>query len=321
MKHYYTIFFMLLSFQIIQAQDCLISSNDNNLTQAEVEACLSPCTMNCTLEITANVSLSETIDLSAFPGLTFTISGSGNLTLNNGSDLILSATSTLVVTSTNPNPLKTNEPATEPVIIIGGTSYTDDDFNSIVSAGGADANGVLPIELIAFTGRQNHNQILIEWSTATEINNDYMIVEHSSDGRNFLEIGRLAGAGTSAILNQYAFQHNQPAIGINYYRLQQVDYDGKSTYHTIISVAFKKDTLPVTIFPNPAGEQLQVQLNTPLEGEVHLQVLDMMGRILQEKESTFYNNELIDLKKLESGIYFLKIHTKDLDKVIRFKKK
>lgn len=321
MKHYYTIFFMLLSFQIIQAQDCLINSNDNNLTQAEVEACLSPCTMNCTLEITASVSLSETIDLSAFPGLTFIISGSGSLTLNNGSDLILSATSTLVVTSTNPNPLKTNEPATEPVIIIGVTTYTDSDFNSIVSAGGADANGILPIELIAFVGRQNDHQILIEWSTAAEINNDYMVVEHSSDGRNFVEIGRLIGAGNSTILNQYTFQHDKPAIGINYYRLMQVDYDGKSTYHAIISVVFKEGTLPVTVFPNPVGERLQVQLNEPVEGEVQLQILDMTGRILQEKKTNFNQNEIINLERLNAGFYFLKIHTNNNIEVIQFNKK
>lgn len=298
---------------------CVVNSNDNNWTQADVNSCLAGCTMNCTIDIQANVSLDETIDLTGIPGLTFTISGTGNLTLNGGNDLLLSSTSTLVVTSTATNPLKTNEPDTEPVITIGSTTYTDADFTAIVAAGGADANGALPIELASFTGKVEGRQVNLEWVTISEINNDYMAVEYSTDGRLFEEIGKVQGAGTSNEINNYQFSHATPVRGANYYRLRQVDIDGTATYHAIISVEILQNT-GIDVFPNPAQERLNIFVQEIItDGQV--QIFDMSGRLLQQQSLQAGASSIeLPIAELASGMYLLRIESANRIESLRFRK-
>ena len=265
--------------------------------------------------------IESAIDLTDYPGLTFIIASDADVNFfdqgSNTGDLVLDGTSSIIVESGG-NLTTNNNGSVQ--ITIGTTMYTGAQFPDIVNAGGAGSNGLLPIELIAFTGKQQNNQVLIEWSTATEINNDYMLIEHATDGRHFTEIGKVAGAGTSTTIQHYSFKHKQPINGINYYRLKQVDYDGKFTYHHIIPVAFEGGAGIVSIFPNPANDRLNIQLSVWTEGELSVQILDKKGRIIKEEQQPASNTISMDVHTLQSGMYFLRIIAAERSEIIRFKK-
>jgi hypothetical protein len=275
--------------------------------------------MNCTIDIQKNVSLAEDIDLTGIPGLTFTISGNATMTFNGGNDLLLSGTSTLVITSTAPNPLKTNQPNTDPVIVIGSTSYTENDFTAIVDAGGSDESGVLPIELASFTGKGERGLVTLEWITISEINNDYMAVEHSVDGRSFEEIGRIKGAGTSLETHHYQLNHPSPVRGANYYRLRQVDFDGATTYHQVITVEVDRFNA-IEVFPNPAKDMLSIIIGDISSGGT-IQIFDISGRLIQQQilEAETANLEL-PIDRLASGMYILRIESANRIESLRFRK-
>lgn len=99
---------------------------------------------------------------------------------------------------------------------------------------------VMPIELISFEGKVVFNQISIQWITATELNNDYFTVEKSLDAVNFTVLGHVDGNGNSLHVNQYRIFDTEPNNGVNYYRLTQTDFDGKSETFDIIAVEYDK---------------------------------------------------------------------------------
>lgn len=94
----------------------------------------------------------------------------------------------------------------------------------------------LPIELIEFTAACGNDAVQLNWSTATETNNDYFSVERSTDAENWREIGTVTGAGNSQRLTQYEFLDPERGATARYYRLQQFDLDGTSTYSSIAAV-------------------------------------------------------------------------------------
>lgn len=95
---------------------------------------------------------------------------------------------------------------------------------------------VLPIELISFEGKNIGNSNLLEWSTASEINNDYYIISTSTDGITWNSLANVSGAGNSSQTLSYRFIHNEPKDTINYYKLTQVDYDGVSETFDVIVI-------------------------------------------------------------------------------------
>ncbi|PHR49086.1 MAG: hypothetical protein COA32_03290 [Fluviicola sp.] len=94
----------------------------------------------------------------------------------------------------------------------------------------------LPVDLVSFTGNKKNNLNQLYWTTASETNNDYFILEYSSDGETWNEIEKISGAGSSNVENTYFTTHRDFANGINYYRLKQVDFDGAINTHNIISI-------------------------------------------------------------------------------------
>jgi len=100
---------------------------------------------------------------------------------------------------------------------------------------------VLPSEMISFYALRNGKQTAIFWKTASELNNDFFTISHSSDGKNFLPLGTVKGAGNSNELVNYQFNHERPSRGINYYKLSSTDYDGTTYNKGIASVLVDAD--------------------------------------------------------------------------------
>ena len=180
----------------------------------------------------------------------------------------------------------------------------------------------LPVELLTFTGERDQDKVTLRWSTASEINNDYFIVQHSRDMKNFSGIGKLYGAGNSTNVNNYVFDDPEPFQGINYYRLLQVDFDGHTT--TYPSVALRFDGGRTELYPNPASEISKLSYSSDSEKQIHIKIFDAIGQLAfsQEEQVTKGNNDIrIDLSALAKGIYFLQIGDESGMDHLRFTKK
>ena len=140
-------------------------------------------------------------------------------------------------------------------ISVGGWASTSGDVRLTVSSTGV-ACSVLPIELLSFDAYMVDSTVNIKWSTATETNCDYFLVERSIDGIDWKEIAHVNGNGTSAIVHHYKTTDPTASFGYNYYRLREVDYNGQFEIFPIKSV-YKPDKIKeVYIYINTLGQQI-----------------------------------------------------------------
>ena len=92
---------------------------------------------------------------------------------------------------------------------------------------------LMPIELTQWTATSLEESVLLEWTTASEENNDYFAIERSIDGVTWKVLGNVGGAGTTSATHYYSFEDTKPVLGISYYRLKQVDFNGEYTYSSV----------------------------------------------------------------------------------------
>lgn len=111
----------------------------------------------------------------------------------------------------------------------------------------------LPVELVDFKVKYEEPVVKATWKTASELNNDHFAVERSLDGYNFSEIGRVAGKGTSNVVQSYSFTDEIPVEGRSYYRLKQTDFDGTHEYSDIRAVLVGEVANELSVWPNPAN--------------------------------------------------------------------
>jgi hypothetical protein len=172
---------------------------------------------------------------------------------------------------------------------------------------GCDANGApLPIVLTSFSAIPMGVNVQLNWTTATEINNDYFTVEHSKNGSIFEEVAKVKGAGNSSIILNYSVMDLKSYFGTSFYRLKQTDHDGNYSYSDIISTMSGRD-FTFSVFPNPFQQTLNIYLDDVLLlNETQLVVFDITGkefiRIPLKQSST-----QIDTLSLEPGIYIYHI--------------
>ena len=165
-------------------------------------------------------------------------------------------------------------------------------------------SGGLPVELTKFAGFLNNDfSIQLVWETASENNNQGFELEHSLDGLNWKQLVFVEGQGNSFEINEYKHQHNTPAVGINYYRLKQIDFDQHSEYSNIISieVPLARTGDDIWIFPNPAQNQFNITSEQIIN---EVEIIDVMGRIYYHSKP---NDKSISLLIDRDGLYFVKI--------------
>ena len=167
----------------------------------------------------------------------------------------------------------------------------------------------LPVELVSFNASCKSNAVNIDWSTQTEINNDYFVVEKSYDAVNFFELTIVQGAGNSSVINYYSAIDSDPASGVSYYRLKQVDFNGDVEYHQLISTSCSSDGFVVdqlTLKDNALG----FNVKTTLDEDLTIYFYDYRGRVISNKvEQIQSGNNFITLRNLElsTGMYMLSV--------------
>jgi Secretion system C-terminal sorting domain len=168
----------------------------------------------------------------------------------------------------------------------------------------------LPIELLSFTGENNGSINLLEWITKTEVNNDYFTLERSFDGENFIALDKIKGAGNSSYSIAYSYVDQAPLNGTNYYRLKQTDFNGESHYSEPIAIdAYGTKSFElISIYPNPAKNQINIKIATQETISAKLSISDVWGRVVLEKEVTVEKGTNIireDLDEYVPGFYFI----------------
>ena len=168
------------------------------------------------------------------------------------------------------------------------------------------AAGTLPVALTDFSGKAVNSTSQLQWKTSSEINTDHFEMQRSADGNNFILIGSVLANGTSSLQHSYAFIDNSPnPNAINYYRLKQVDKDGKFSYSKIVAINFYEKPF-IQIFPNPASDH--VFINVRGSGNYQIKLFDVNSKILSAK--TYSNSAApinIPLNNYSSGIYFIEV--------------
>lgn len=169
---------------------------------------------------------------------------------------------------------------------------------------------LLPIELVSFRANIVEDMVQLDWQTASELNNRGFEVQRSTDAIQWELLHFENGNGTSTEVHHYSFLDEHPLSGTNYYRLQQMDFDGHFEYSPTVSVEMKRKG-GISVFPNPASDAAMLYLETDYLGEATLTLYDLMGRQVKSQPLNLEGKALhtdIDLTDLPgSGMYLMVI--------------
>lgn len=197
-----------------------------------------------------------------------------------------------------------------PTITVTGINTTHIPNNStrFITIASIDVITPLPIELLHFDAKAGSARTVdVTWTTATEIDNDYFIVEKSTNGASWSQLGTVPGAGNSTETIDYYLEDAQPVLGNNYYRLKQVDYNGTIKTSDIRLVIFNGHG-GIGIYPNPATNKFIVTLENIEASEITF--YDAMGKLVQLPIIASSKDALeFSVDRISEGIYYIKVDT------------
>ena len=175
---------------------------------------------------------------------------------------------------------------------------------------------VLPVAFQSFTAKSRNNAIELSWSTASELNNDYFTIQHSRDGKTFEDIDKVNGYGTSNKEQNYTYTHENPQSGLNYYRLQQNDIDGRFDFSDIVQAENKFND--VKIYPTHINNTINIELKQIETAQ--LTIFNHMGQMVTNEKLNSQHNTL-DISRLPAGAYFAKVESNSqstIQRIVKF---
>lgn len=162
----------------------------------------------------------------------------------------------------------------------------------------------LPVEWLDFSASVLPDQtVKLNWSTATEINNDFFAVEHSADGLHFKELTRVNGAGNTTSIQSYQYTHPSPKSGINYYRLRQTDFNGDFEYSAVRAVEFHdSDNTSIVLI----DRTLRIRL--PFSAQhATVELYSSAGQLISEHNAGSGTDFVIDSAIRAHGVYIVRV--------------
>jgi Secretion system C-terminal sorting domain len=150
----------------------------------------------------------------------------------------------------------------------------------------------------------------------TESNSSHFELERSRNGIAFTAIANIAAAGNSTSKKEYTYLDMKASEGINYYRIKQVDRDGKFVYSAIVKLLLFNEATNLIVYPNPAKDWVQMEFASA-RNVVLVNVVDALGRIVQTKVLTTSSNLKLDVSSLANGLYYLQLS--DGEKIVTAK--
>ena len=153
-----------------------------------------------------------------------------------------------------------------------------------LSTGEVVPTATLPVELLEFKATANSavKNVDLTWVTASEINNDYFVIERSTDANDWSPLDSVDGAGNSNAVLTYHYPDNNPYLGTSYYRLKQRDFDGTTEYSNIEVVNFEGLEI-ISLFPNPSNGEVSISINSSATGTLELKAYDSLGKLVSNE--------------------------------------
>ncbi|MFM7711144.1 MAG: T9SS type A sorting domain-containing protein, partial [Ferruginibacter sp.] len=186
------------------------------------------------------------------------------------------------------------------------TSSIQQANNKLIVKGISCGSSVVPVKLIYFNGSCQNNSVVLNWATASEINNAYFNIERSLDGVSWKLVGKKMSATNGSSTNNYTFIDDTIQEDNYYYRLRQVDVDGKSVFSNIIYVGKceKSSSKSISVFPNPANQYLTFASLNNQSNIGEISIINALG--MQIKKVFVTQNKTISITDLPNGVYLIK---------------
>ena len=258
------------------------------------------------------------------------IAGWETATSKDTSDLVIAKTSESMadISSGTPGSGNVISPSTNTSVESFGNDYKiTARFNTGFSGFGIGDPGnpppeALPVELLTFSGHSLQHDVVLRWTTISEVNTDYFSIERSANGIDFDVIASKKAFNEGEVVRSYSFADRGLLSGHYYFRLKMIDFDGTFEYSDVIHVehGFKKQTI-VSIYPNPVADRLNVAIPLNLKGKIEMNILDIGGHILRTQEwivTKGMNQTSINLRGLNRGIYFIQFEHEQLNEQLKF---
>ncbi|MFK8103033.1 MAG: DUF4832 domain-containing protein [Saprospiraceae bacterium] len=176
-----------------------------------------------------------------------------------------------------------------------------------------ELSAILPVELLDFRANARNENIILDWTTASETNNKGFHVERSLNSKDFKSIAWVEGKGTINGTTHYSILDSDVLKNTNYYyRLAQIDLEGTVSYSELVTARINTDNQEIAfansikIYPNPTYNKLRMDWNNKLENIVSIDLLNVFG---QQVSLVNHANKIIDLTAFPEGIYFLRFNT------------
>jgi hypothetical protein len=197
--------------------------------------------------------------------------------------------------------------------------FTDFTYYDISLDNSITISGVIPVELTSFSASVEKNAVALYWETATETNNRGFEIERSSDNSKFSSVGFINGNGTTTESTIYRFTDKDVSGGRYYYRLKQVDFDGKFEYSKTIEVNYSVPTEYSVSqnYPNPFNPSTSVEFSVPVQAKVTVTLYNSIGEVITELSNDTFNagRHIIDFnaENLSSGTYVYTVSAEGID--------
>lgn len=194
---------------------------------------------------------------------------------------------------------------------------------------GADENlsAPLPVKLVSFTAKKANDDVLVEWSTSSEINSNLFVVEASRNGKDFFKVATVKAMGNSSQMVHYRSLHAKAKLAMGnvaYYRLLSIDYDQFTETSTTVKVVFDETQAGVEVYPNPFSDVIHINFANNTGEMIKVVITDINGKQMLAESYTLEpaekNVELKNLSTLEAGIYFVQVTTGSNVKTIKLVK-
>ncbi|MDC1188891.1 T9SS type A sorting domain-containing protein [Flavobacteriales bacterium] len=170
----------------------------------------------------------------------------------------------------------------------------------------------LPVELIYFKPECEEKTITIQWTTASEINNDYFVIQKSLDGATWTAVDSIDGAGNSFTEQNYSYQINNHLHEITYFRLKQVDFDNTTDYSDVMPCTCEGLEI-IGVYPNPSDGEVNYIVQSAQAGTLTLTITDARGRLVNSNQFEIVEgqNFLKNIIQAEMGKYFISVQMSD----------
>lgn len=175
-----------------------------------------------------------------------------------------------------------------------------------------EEGGITPVTLTSFGAHAKGTGVNIDWSTSQELNSDYFQVERSADGSsNWSVVATVNGSGNSQVVKKYNAFDASPLAGVNYYRLKQVDNNGKSSYSNTVAVKIQVQKTAISVLANPFYNTLTVNFTSPTSEMVTARLIDVTGKQIATQNwsvnSGTSRKDFNNLNGVKHGMYILTI--------------